>query len=114
MTYRFRFAVKNQVGYSEWSAPQEHRMPKIAAPEEPIFIARLVNKVVSSSYHDSYELLWKIPNDNGAHIQRFQITYYPVSFIIYLHLERHLIGVLANEVFAMTVHFNVTLIFYIW
>jgi len=78
MTYTFRFAVKNQVGFSPWSAPQEHRMPKIAAPEEPVFIARMINKVVSSSYHDSYELLWKIPNDNGAHIQRFQIIYYPV------------------------------------
>jgi len=78
MTYTFRFAVKNQVGYSQWSAPEEYRMPKIAAPEEPVFIARMINKVVSSSYHDSYELLWKIPNDNGAHIERFQVIYYPV------------------------------------
>jgi len=78
MTYTFRFAVKNQVGYSQWSAPQEYRMPKIAAPEEPVFIGRMINKVVSSSYHDSYELLWKIPNDNGAHIQRFQIIFFSV------------------------------------
>ena len=97
MTYTFRFAVKNQVGFSPWSAPQEHRMPKIAAPEEPVFIARMINKVVSSSYHDSYELLWKIPNDNGAHIQRFQIIYYPVSSAPFPFLSAFILALHSNQ-----------------
>ena len=77
--YVFRFATKNQVGFSEWSLEETHTMPKRAAPEEPYIIAKTENKIVSTPYPDRYELLWSAPPNNGEPIDYFEVAYYPVS-----------------------------------
>ena len=77
--YTFRFAAKNQVGFSEWSREETHMMPKRAAPEEPYIIAKTENRVVSTPYSDRYELLWSAPPNNGEPIDYFEVAYYPVS-----------------------------------
>jgi len=76
--YTFRFAAKNQVGFSEWSREETHMMPKRAAPEEPYIIAKTENRVVSTPYSDRYELLWSAPPNNGEPIDYFEVAYYPV------------------------------------
>lgn len=90
--YSFRFASKNQVGFSEWSREETHTMPKRAAPEEPYIIAKTENKVVSTPYQDRYELLWSAPPNNGEPIDYFEVAYYPVRH----HLARLSIRTLAK------------------
>jgi hypothetical protein len=79
LMYVFRFAAKNQVGFGEWSREEVHTMPKRAPPEEPSIIAKIENRIVTSSYPDRYELLWTAPANNGEPIDYFEVVFYPVS-----------------------------------
>ncbi len=83
-TYDFRFAAKNLVGFSEFSASVQLTMPARGRPEPP----RLDNRgeepdgngVLEVDSPVGYELAWFIPEDNGEPIDYFEISYWPVSF----------------------------------
>ncbi|XP_043189147.1 fasciclin-2-like isoform X3 [Amphibalanus amphitrite] len=90
--YVFRFATKNDVGLSEWSAEQPMVMPKIDVPEAPRILLpdstltpaegdglspREVPVVNSSSPH-SFSVQWQAGANNGEKINNFEVTYYEV------------------------------------
>lgn len=76
ITYNFRFAAQNDVGYGNWGAPEYHTMPKRSSPEEPQILSNPgEDGVVMSPYSDRYELTWKIPADNGELIDQYSIKY---------------------------------------
>ena len=82
-TYDLRFGSKNRVGFSEWSGQQTLVMPAPGPPQPPTlktdqFGVELEPGVVEVNTSNSYELSWKIPEDNGVPIDYFLLTYYRV------------------------------------
>ncbi|XP_037069504.1 fasciclin-2-like [Pollicipes pollicipes] len=83
----FRFAAKNDVGLSEWSAEQQMIMPKRDVPEAPIIMLPDstvrpeddANLVVKSVFSDSYTVQWQAGANNGEKIDNFEISYYEVA-----------------------------------
>jgi len=83
-TYDLRFGSKNRVGFSEWSGQQTLVMPAPGPPQPPTlktdqFGVELEPGVVEVNTSNSYELSWKIPEDNGVPIDYFLLTYYRVN-----------------------------------
>lgn len=91
-TYTFRFASKNDVGLSEWSAERPMVMPRIDVPESPRIL--LPNSsltppegegaeevVVTSVSPHSYTVQWQAGANNGEKINTFEVTYYQVASI---------------------------------
>ncbi|KAG8237814.1 hypothetical protein J437_LFUL002422 [Ladona fulva] len=86
-SYNFRFAAKNDVGFGEWSADEQHTMPKRSNPEEPRILSGVSlidfggpeGGIVMSPYVDRYELRWKIPADNGEPIDKYDIKFCPAK-----------------------------------
>lgn len=88
MSYNFEFAALNEVGQSNWAAPQTVVMPKRSFPEEPKILNHVLTeeKYSSSPYSDKFELSWRIPADNGEPIDRYEIKYCEVcTYIILIH-----------------------------
>lgn len=83
-TYSFRFAAQNDVGKGPWSNPQVHTTAKRSAPEEPQIINKTPDGVAMSSYFDRFEVIWKIPADNGERIDEYSVKSCPVSNTIYI------------------------------
>ncbi|KAF4523467.1 hypothetical protein B566_EDAN014993 [Ephemera danica] len=76
VSYNFRFAARNDVGFGNWAADQHYTMPKRSAPEEPRILNTIVsNGVAVSPYNDHFELRWRIPADNGEPIDQYNIKY---------------------------------------
>ena len=84
-TYDLRFGSKNRVGFSEWSAEQRITMPRPGPPQPPTLKTEQfgveMNGIIEVNTSNSYELSWKIPEDNGVPIDYFLLAYYPVSHI---------------------------------
>ena len=82
-TYDLRFGSKNRVGFSEWSSEQTITMPRPGPPQPPTLKTDQFgvenNGVIEVNTSNSYELSWKIPEDNGVPIDYFLLQYYPVS-----------------------------------
>ncbi|CAL8091774.1 unnamed protein product [Orchesella dallaii] len=76
-TYYVRFAAENEVGLGDWALEKKETLPKKSAPDAPI-ITNEVHGVAITAYPDRFELIWKIPSDNGEEIFRYEITYTPV------------------------------------
>lgn len=76
-TYYVRFAAKNEVGLGDWALERPETTPKRSAPEIPV-ILNDVNGVAITAYPDKFELIWKVPADNGERIETFEISYQPV------------------------------------
>ena len=82
-TYDLRFGSKNRVGFSDWSEQQTIVMPAPGPPQPPTlkteqFGVELESGIVEVNTSNSYELAWKIPEDNGVPIDYFLLQYYPV------------------------------------
>ena len=81
-TYDLRFGSKNRVGFSEWSSEQRITMPRPGPPQPPVLKTDLFgienNGIIEVNTSNSYELSWKIPEDNGVPIDYFLLQYYPV------------------------------------
>jgi len=81
-TYDLRFGSKNRVGFSEWSAEQRITMPRPGPPQPPTLKTEQfgveMNGIIEVNTSNSYELSWKIPEDNGVPIDYFLLAYYPV------------------------------------
>jgi len=81
-TYDLRFGSKNRVGFSEWSALQRITMPRPGPPQPPTLKTEEFgvenNGIIEVNTSNSYELSWKIPEDNGVPIDYFLLQYYPV------------------------------------
>lgn len=81
-TYDLRFGSKNRVGFSEWSSEQRITMPRPGPPQPPVLKTDLFgvenNGIIEVNTSNSYELSWKIPEDNGVPIDFFLLQYYPV------------------------------------
>jgi len=83
-TYDLRFGSKNRVGFSEWSSGQRITMPRRGPPEPPVLNTQQFGSaegeegVIEVNTSNSYELSWKIPEDNGVVIDFFLLQYYPV------------------------------------
>jgi len=81
-TYDLRFGSKNRVGFSDWSSEQTITMPRPGPPQPPVLKTDQFgvenNGVIEVNTSNSYELSWKIPEDNGVPIDYFLLQYYPV------------------------------------
>jgi neural cell adhesion molecule len=85
--YAFRFAARNDVGLGQWSAERLLKTLDRSVPEKPeILNVFTQNKdgeneipIVTSTYSDRSELIWKQPEDNGEPIDFYSIKYCPVS-----------------------------------
>ena len=82
-TYDLRFGSKNRVGFSDWSEQQTIVMPAPGPPQPPTlkteqFGVELEPGIIEVNTSNSYELAWKIPEDNGVPIDYFLLQYYPV------------------------------------
>lgn len=84
--YTLRFAARNDVGLGQWSAIRVQATPPRTVPEPPRILNQFVNQdleegeipIISSSYSDRFELIWKHPADNGEPIDFYIIRYCPV------------------------------------
>ncbi|CAL8091779.1 unnamed protein product [Orchesella dallaii] len=76
-TYFVRFAAENEVGLGVWSKERPEITPRRSAPESPT-IQNEVNGVAITAYPDKFELIWRVPPDNGEKITAFEISYVPV------------------------------------
>jgi len=76
-TYFVRFAAENEVGLGNWALERTETTPRRSAPESPI-IQNEVNGVAITAYPDRFELIWRVPPDNGERITAFHISYVPV------------------------------------
>ncbi|XP_055330857.1 fasciclin-2-like isoform X2 [Paramacrobiotus metropolitanus] len=74
-SYRFRFYPKNRVGVGA-AFDKEVSMPEIGPPRPPTF---LPNGNDTSGEATRYRLQWQEPNDNGAKIVEYKITYWKAS-----------------------------------
>jgi hypothetical protein len=79
VSYQFRFAARNDVGFGNWAADEHHTMPKRSNPEEPRILNSAIEGVAMSPYFDRFELRWRIPADNGEEIDKYDIKYCIVS-----------------------------------
>lgn len=78
-TYRVRFAAENEVGLGNWALERPESTPRRSAPEPPIILNEINgNSAAITAYPDRFELIWKIPPDNGERIEAFEISYVPV------------------------------------
>ena len=82
-TYDLRFGSKNRVGFSVWSEQQTIVMPAPGPPQPPTlkteqFGVELESGIIEVNTSNSYELAWKIPEDNGVPIDYLLLQYYPV------------------------------------
>ena len=102
-TYDLRFGSKNRVGFSEWSALQRITMPRPGPPQPPTLKTEEFgvenNGIIEVNTSNSYELSWKIPEDNGVPIDYFLLQYYPVS-------SEHFSNNINNETFHKKVRRN--------
>lgn len=71
----------NDVGLGRSAAMNSVLMPKRSFPEEPKILNPTLaeEKYAMSPYYNRYELSWRIPADNGEHIDRYDIKYCAVS-----------------------------------
>ncbi|ODM98953.1 Fasciclin-2 [Orchesella cincta] len=76
-TYFVRFAAENEVGLGNWALERPETTPRRSAPETPVILNE-VNGVAITAYPDRFELIWRVPPDNGERITAFEISYVPV------------------------------------
>jgi len=76
-TYYVRFAAENEVGLGDWALEKKETTPRKSTPDAPI-IMNEVHGVAITAYPDRFELIWRIPPDNGEKIQSYELTYNPV------------------------------------
>lgn len=90
VTYQFKFAAKNDVGWGAYKNFETVTMPRRSEPAEPKILITNHNindenssnrqdMTVVSPYSDHYELRWSVPNDNGDPIQHYLVRYCVVS-----------------------------------
>ncbi|XP_049531645.1 fasciclin-2 isoform X2 [Anopheles darlingi] len=96
--YKFRFAVRNVVGLSQWSADVHQSTPRRSEPETPRILHTPIqdeeegnDPIVTSPYADHFDMRWSIPVDNGEPIDMYRIKYCPGSKIngIWTEMEEH-------------------------
>lgn len=87
-TYDLRFGSKNRVGFSDWGSEQRLTMPAPGPPQPPTLKTEQfgieMNGIIEVNTSNSYELSWKIPEDNGVPIDYFLLQYYPVTLNTWL------------------------------
>lgn len=77
-TYHVRFAAENEVGLGEWALEKAEQTPRKSAPEPPMLMNGKVGEWALTAYPDKFELIWKLPPDNGEPLDGFEIWYEPV------------------------------------
>lgn len=78
-TYFVRFAAENDVGLGDWALEKAESTPRRSAPETPLIMNEINgHSAAITAYPDKFELIWKVPADNGEKIERFEISYQQV------------------------------------
>ncbi|XP_012229670.1 fasciclin-2 isoform X3 [Linepithema humile] len=78
--YEFRFAVRNQVGMSNWGSNYVETMPGRTVPNIPRFVRKKsLTDYELSPFNNQYELSWVTPPDNGEPIDKYLIKYCEVT-----------------------------------
>ncbi|XP_035780060.1 fasciclin-2-like isoform X3 [Anopheles albimanus] len=98
--YKFRFAARNVVGLSQWSADVYQSTPRRSEPETPRILHTPIqdeeegnDPIVTSPYADHFDMRWSIPVDNGEPIDMYRIKYCPGTKIngVWTEMEEHCI-----------------------
>lgn len=84
-TYYIRFAAENEVGLGYWAQERIETTPRRSVPEPPIILNEVhgFHGIAITAYPDRFELIWRVPPDNGERIEAFEIAYVPVRNITY-------------------------------
>lgn len=77
-SYSFRFAAKNEVGNGVF-VERVVATTKIAPPGKPLIFTENSSGYAYSPYPNSAEVKWSSPPDNGEIIDKFEVSYIPVS-----------------------------------